>query len=106
MDEEDLGEHHMPGSAMQANVTKSHHNIFSSSGATSAVESIKSICGQKGQEIMKMIASSSQKQIALPYDDDSSKSEDLESMGNLQGKRSRKLMEKLDKYGLGYVPTK
>ena len=58
MDEEDLGEHHMPGSAMQVNVTKSHHNFFGGAGAPSAVESIKSICGQKGQEIMKMIASS------------------------------------------------
>ena len=61
MDEEDLGEHHMPGSAMQANITKSHQNVFSGAGAPSATESIKSICGQKGQEIMRMIASSSQK---------------------------------------------
>ena len=63
MDEEDLGEHHMPGSAMQANLSKSHRNVLGGSGAPSAIESIKSICGQKGQEIMRMIASSSQKQI-------------------------------------------
>ena len=76
MDEEDLGEHHMPGSATQVDSTTPNTNTVTQ------IESIKSLCGQKGEEIITAIGRA------------------------ISDRRNIKLVEKLDKYGLGYAPSR
>lgn len=98
MDEEDLGEHHMPASALDNKDSKAL-----AAGSFHQIESIKSLHGVYGRQILESLGyrGGSQSEDDYLVSDDGN-----EPMSAIKDKRSRKLIEKRDgRFGLGYEPT-
>lgn len=91
MDEEDLGEHHMPGSAQGQ-----QPSVPSSKADFGGVTSVRSNCGRKGREILCSLMGKPN----LLEDEDS-------GSDSIKAKRDEKFAVKLlGRNGLGYEPSK